>query len=162
MVQNVTNQNNGYGSINRIGTTENGRGVYQVSDADGKVKGRLSVAAKDCDTFEKSYKTILNAAPKLQKFAESTTPEEMQKKRKKSLWTIGILGAIGASVPIYLTRNLTGNWKVLKQSLAALGGAIVGLGSGIFAAKKSMTPPGAQELTEASKVISTLDIQQVS
>ena len=48
---------------------------------------------------------------------------------------------------------------MLKQSLAALGGAILGLGGGVFAAQKAMTPPGAKELNEASKTLSTLDIQ---
>ena len=78
MVKSVNTQgNNNYGTINKIGTTENGRSVYQISDGTGKIAGRLSVAAKDCDTFEKSYETILNAAPKLQKFAENTTPENI-------------------------------------------------------------------------------------
>lgn len=159
MVQNVSVQNqNNYGSINRIGTTETGRVVYQVSDGAGRVAGRLSVAAKDSDTFEKSYQAMMEAAPKLQKFAETTTPEKMKKKQKKASWTVGILGALGAGVGIWLTRNAK-NWATLKQISAALGGAIVGLGSGLFVVNKAMTPPGAKELSKASQTMSKLDIQ---
>lgn len=158
MVQNVSVQNqNNYGSINRIGTTETGRVVYQVSDGAGRVAGRLSVAAKDSDTFEKSYQTMMEAAPKLQKFAENTTPEKMQKKQKKVAWGVGILGAVGAGLGIWFTRNS----GILKQSLVALGGAVVGLGTGVFMANKAMTPPGAKELNDASKTLSKLDIQPV-
>ena len=41
--------------------------------------------------------------------------------------------------------------KVLKQTGAALGGAIVGLGAGVFTAKKMLTPPGAKEIAEEQK-----------
>ena len=156
MVQNVNMQGNSpFGTIDKIGTTENGRSVYQISDGSGKVAGRVSVAGKDCDTFEKSYETIINAAPKLQKFAENTTPEKMKKKQKTASWTIGILSAVGTGLAIFFTRNA----KTWKQCLAALGGLVGGFGVGVFSAKKMLTPPGANEINEATKAISQLDIQ---
>ena len=83
MVQNIsTQQQNGYGSINRIGMTNDGRVVYQVSDNQGKVAGNISVAQKDCDIFEKSYRDMMEAAPQLEEYSRKTTPEKMMKKQK--------------------------------------------------------------------------------
>ena len=157
----VQNYNSGYGVINKVGTTADGRVVYQVNDPTGKVAGRLSVPLKDCDTFEHSYKQVIDAAPKLQTYMNKMTPEKMKKKQKTAKWTIGILGAIGAGVPAYLTRNLVGKGQVLKQVLASLGGAVVGLGSGIFVAKKMLTPPGAKEIAAAQKNLENIDIRPV-
>ena len=156
MVQNINVQNqNNYGTVNRVGTTENGRGVYQISDVTGRVAGRVSVAAQDCDKFEKSYQAMMEAAPKLQQFAESTTPEEMKKKQKKAGWGAAIITAIGAGTAIWFTRNKSFG----KQALATIGGTIAGLTVGIWGASKVMTPPGAKELNNAAKTIQSLDIQ---
>ena len=157
----VQSYNGGYGTINKVGTTGDGRVIYQVNDPTGRVAGRLSVPVKDCDSFEYSYKQVINAAPKLQEYMNKMTPEKMKKKQKRASWTVGILGALGAGIPIYLTRNLTGGWKLLKQTGAALGGAIVGLGTGIFVAKKALTPPGAKEIAEAQKNLEKIDIRPV-
>ncbi len=156
MVQNVTNQGqNLYGSINRVGTTQDGRGVYQVNDGTGKVAGRLSVAENDCDKFEKTYQKIMEAAPKIQAFAAEATPEKLEKKKKRASWTLGISTLVGAAIPIYLTRNA----KVWKQALAAIPGALVGLMGGSMIARKTLTPPGMAELNEASKTLESLDIK---
>ena len=57
MVQNISAQNpNGFGTINRIGMTENGRVIYQIIDGSGAQAIKMSVAPKDCDSFEKSYR----------------------------------------------------------------------------------------------------------
>ena len=158
MVQNVSNQNN-YGSISKIGATETGRVVYQLNDSNGKFVGKLSVSPKDTDTFERSYKTIMEEAPKLQKFAENTTEADLKKKKKRASWIIGIATGIGALIPVYLTRNLKAGWR---QILPTLGGASVGLGVGILGVKKSLTPPGANKLNEASKALSSIDIQPLT
>ena len=76
MVQNVsTQQPNNFGVINRIGTTNNGRVIYQVVDKSGKIAGKMSVAQRDCDTFERSYSQIMRAAPKMQAYMQNTPPE---------------------------------------------------------------------------------------
>lgn len=157
----VQSYNGAYGGVNKVGTTADGRVIYQVNDPTGRVAGRLSVPIKDCDTFEYSYKQVIAAAPKLQAYMNKMTPEKMKKKQKTASWTVGILGALGAGIPIYYTRNITGKAKILKQAAAALGGAIVGLGTGIFVAKKMMTPPGAKEITEAQKNLEKIDIKPV-
>lgn len=157
----VQSYNSGYGAINKVGTTADGRVIYQVNDPTGRVAGRLSVPVNDCDSFEHSYKQVINAAPKLQAYMNKMTPEKMKKKQKTASWTVGILGAVGAGIPIYLTRNMAGKMKVLKQTGAALGGAIVGLGAGVFTAKKMLTPPGAKEIAEAQKNLEKIDIRPV-
>lgn len=157
----VQSFNSGYGTINKVGTTADGRVIYQVNDPTGRVAGRLSVPLKDCDTFEHSYKQVIDAAPKLQAYMNKMTPEKMKKKQKTVKWIVGILGGLGAGIPIYLTRNIVGKGHILKQTAAALGGAIVGLGTGIFAAKKILTPPGAKEIAVAQKNLENIDIRPV-
>ena len=136
--------------------------IYQVNYSSGRVAGRLSVASKDSDSFEKSYQTIIQNAPKLQKYAETTSADDLKKQKKKAYWIIGGLTALCSAVPIYLTRNLEGKRVLAKQCLATLAGAAVGLSAGVFAAKKISTPPGAVELNEASKVLASLDIERLS
>ena len=156
MVQNVSNQGqNAYGAINRVGTTQDGRAVYQVTDGAGKIAGRLSVAPTDCDKFEQSYQKIMEAAPKTQEFATNTTPEKMAKKKKRASWTLGLMTLVGAGVPIFLTRNS----KLWKQALSAVAGGFVGLIGGAMIARKTLTPPGAKEINEATKTLETLDVK---
>ena len=50
MVQSFSNQTpNGYGSVSRLGMTNNGRVVYQVAAGSGQQAVTLSVAHQDCD-----------------------------------------------------------------------------------------------------------------
>ena len=73
MIQNPSINN--YGSINKIGSTNNGRVIYEVKDGNGATAGKLSVAQPQCDIFERSYNEMMAAAPETQKFAEkSVTP----------------------------------------------------------------------------------------
>ena len=58
---------------------KNGRVVYQVIDGNGQEAGKMSIPQKDCDVFEKSYKDIIETAPKLQKFAEKHSSEDSRK-----------------------------------------------------------------------------------
>ena len=92
MVQNISNQTqNGYGSVNRIGMTNNGRVVYQVTDATGQASGKVSVAMNDSDKFERSYNAMLNSAPKLQQYAQKTSPAQMERNKK---WQNGSLAEV--------------------------------------------------------------------
>lgn len=154
MVQNVGS----YGSINKIGTTENGRVIYQVTDGSGQIAGKMSIPQKDCDVFEKSYKDIMETAPNLQKFAEKhSTPESVKKLKKTSNWIIGLCSLAGAGVGIFKTSKLA-TWK---QVLATTGGLIAGLAAGIGISFAVTTPKGMTKFNKATQNISKLDIQPV-
>lgn len=159
MVQNVSSQSVGnYGSINKIGSTENGRVVYQVTDGAGQVAGKLSVAQKDCDTFEKSYKDMMEAAPKLQEYAQKATPREIEKKQRLSKWIIGGATLICGLIPAIKVKG-DDFWGAVKQIGATLLGTGVGLGLGVGIAGKTCTPPGSIQFSKASQKLSKLDIQ---
>lgn len=158
MVQNIGNQQNAYGAINRIGTTENGRVVYQVVDGNGQEAGKMSIPQNQCDIFEKSYKDIMETAPKLQKFAEKHSTEESRKKLKKtSNWITGICAAVGAGIGIFKTTNL----KTWKQILFTTGGLIAGLAAGMGISFAVTSPPGIMKFNKATQNISKLDIQKI-
>ena len=82
MVQNVANQGSAFGGISRIGTTQNGRIIYEITDYNGNEAGKMTVPMQDADTFEKSYQDIMETAPKLQKYALEHSSEQDMKKRK--------------------------------------------------------------------------------
>ena len=65
MVQN--NSLGNYGTINRVGSTNNGRVVYEIKDGTGTAAGKISVAQTQCDIFERSYNEMMAAAPEMQK-----------------------------------------------------------------------------------------------
>lgn len=156
MVQNLsTTGTNPYGgNINKIGMTENGRVIYQVTDAEGKAASALSVAQKDCDVFEKSFRDIMEAAPVVEKYAQTTTPEKMKKKQSMSKWVIGGLTGIGALIPMIKVK---GGW--MKQTLFTLAGGIAGFAAGMGISLATFTPPGAAKMAKATKNLSKLDIQ---
>lgn len=147
---------NGYGTINRIGSTQDGRNVYQITDPTGKESVKLSVAQQDSDKFEKSYNEIMEAAPKLQKFAQTTTPEKMQKRQSAGKWIIGICTAIGGGIPLIKAKCGGKTWK---QALVTLAGTIAGFICGTIISVKTTTPPGTIQLTNATKTLSKLDIK---
>lgn len=162
MVQNVSNQaKGGYGSINRIGMTNNGRVVYQVNDPSGQQSVKLSVARQDSDKFEKSYHDIMRSAPKLQRYTETTPPEKMEKKQKAAKWLVfgcGALPGIFAALKCKPGGTAWGWVKTIGLTLLATGAGFVG---GVFAASKMLTPPGAAEFAKATQTLSKLDIQPV-
>ena len=161
MVQNVSTQTpNGYGAVNRIGMTNNGRVVYQVIDGAGHETIKMSVNPRDCDKFEKSYRDIMESAPKLQRYAQTTTPEQMQKKQKAAKWIVGGCGLLGGIWPLLKTSG-NGFWGAMKQLGLTLLGTGVGLVGGLFIASKMVTPPGAMQFSKATQTISKLDIQPI-
>lgn len=157
MVQSVNNsQVNAFGSINRIGSTSDGRVIYSVTDATGKEAGKMSVASKDCDVFEKSYKDIIDSAPKIQKYVQShSSPEDVQKRKSLSHWIVGSCAIIGAGIPIYLTRKAS----TVKQVIATVVGLVAGLTGGFGLSFATTTPPGTMKFAKATKNISKIDIQ---
>lgn len=168
MVQNISNPNlnsnsnlNGYGSINRIGMTNNGRIVYQVIDAEGKEAGKMSVSRKDRDTFEKSYRDMMESAPKLQHYAMTTSPEKMRKKKNMAKWIVTGCGVLGGLWPLLKYKPGSGFWNILKQTGVTLLGTGAGLVLGIGIAAKTTTPPGAAKFAKATQNMSKLDIQPV-
>lgn len=160
MVQSVnTAQANSYGSMKKIGTTENGRTIYQVIDGDGKEAGKLSVAAKDCDIFEKSYNDIMESAPKLQEYAKKNgTPEAIKKKRKLSNRIIGFSTLAGFALPAILIRK----GSTVKKVLLTLGGTLAGLAGGFMTSLAITTPPGAKKFTQATRNLEKLDVKPYS
>ena len=161
MVQNVSAQNpNGYGAINRIGMTDNGRVVYQIIDGNGNNAMKMSVAPKDCDSFEKSYRDIVESAPKLQQYAQTTSPEKMQKKQKMAKWIVGGCGLLGGIYPAIKCKiNSVGSGlKALGLTLLGTGAGIIG---GMFIASKMVTPPGAMQFSKATQTLSKLDVQPI-
>ncbi len=156
MVQNITNQNASFGSISRVGTTPDGRIIYQVNDSSGQEAGKMTIAAQDADVFEKSYNDIMEAAPKIQKYAiEHSSPEDSEKRKKTSRIITLLTTLIGAGVPIYLTRK-SSTWK---QVFSVLGGTITGLIAGIGISFATLTPPGMMKFSKASKNLSKIEIQ---
>lgn len=158
MVQNIGAQTNGLGSVNRIGTTNDGRVLYQVTDPTGQATGKLSVAQKDCDVFEKSYNDMMETAPKIQKFAEKHSTEEAQKKlKKKASWSIGLCTALGAGIGIFTTTKL----KTWQQVLATGASTLAGILGGVSLASAFTTPSGISKFNKATQTISKLDIQAI-
>ena len=158
MVQNVS-QPQGYGSIKKVGMTQDGRVVYQAIEPNGKVAGRISIARKDCDLFEKSYRDILESAPQIQRYAKTTSPDKMAKKQKAAKWIVGLSTAVGGGVPLFLIKTKS-DWKgMLLQVGATLGGCLAGLIAGSFAAEKVVLPPGAKKFAQATKNLSKIEIR---
>lgn len=154
MTQNISiSTPNTLGSINRIGTSNDGRGIYQITDSEGKVAGKMSVAPQDCDKFESSYNKMLASAPKLQSYMQNTSPEKMQKKQKLAKWLVGGGAIIGGLWP---ALKVKGTFKQITLTLLGTG---AGLASGVFLASKIITPPGAKDFSQATQTISKLDIQ---
>ena len=158
MVQNVSNvqKNNDFGNVKRVGETSNGRVIYQIADADGKVAGKVSIANKDCDIFEKSYRDIEEVAPKLQDYAlKNSSPEKIEKKKKLSKRIRLFSTLIGFALPAILIKKGS-TWK---KGLLTLAGTLSGLIGGSFLAVKATTPPGAMKFAKATNNLNKIDIQ---
>ncbi len=163
MVQNLGSPQGGqtsanpYGNIQKIGKLNNGRVVYRVVDSKGGEAGKLTVPQNSADTFERAYCDIMEAAPKIQKYvAEHSTDEDLKKRKKKSNIIIAAGAALGASIPIFLTRNSNKTWK---QIVATIPGILAGIAGGFAASMYFTAPPGTMKFANASKTISKLDIQ---
>ena len=159
MVQNVSSSNNtnkSYGEISRVGTTPDGRVIYKVIDASGKVAGGLSVSPNDCDKFERVYQNVMEAAPKFEKYMSTHTQEDLKKNQKKGRWITGIGAFIGGILPAVLIKKP--DIKILKI-LATLAGTVAGLFAGVSIAKRVVIPPGVEEMSKATQEMSKLDIK---
>ena len=144
--------NGGFGSIGRVGVTENGRAIYQLTDAEGNVAGKLTLPPEQCDIFEKSYTDIMETAPKMQKFAQKMTPERMEKRKKTANWVLGLSTLTGFLVPAIMVRSKGQFWKTAL-------GTIAGLTVGSVASFKLKTPPGAMKFSKATQNLAKLDAQ---
>ncbi len=147
-----------FGNIQRAGIMPNGRVVYRVIDPNGQEAGKISVAQDNTDKFEKAYVDIMEAAPKIQKYAsEHSSEKDIKKRRNLSRLIVGTCGVIGAGIPIYLTRKAS----TLKQILCTVVGIVAGLSAGFAASLAATTPPGLYKFAKASRTMSKLDIQPV-
>ena len=167
MVRNVSqnpsnNQTMSMGNINRVGTTQNGRVVYELVDGTGKTAGKISVGPQHADTFERSYKTITDIAPKIQKFQEEMTPRKMEKMKTRSKWAKWGLALTGFALPAIFVRPKNEKWATTIQVVATLAGTIAGFIGGQVVGAKIMTPPGAMEFARATQNLQKLDIQPYS
>ena len=148
-----------YGSIERYGSLPNGRAVYRVVDSNGNEAGKLSLPQNQVDTFEASYKTIMEYAPKIKKYVEeNSSDEDLRKRRRLGRNIVATCGAIGAVAPIMLV------WKsasMTKKILGIIAGVVAGLASGFVISLSATTPPGTKEFAKAHRTISGLDIKPV-
>lgn len=142
---------NQFGTVNRLGQTEDGRVVYKIGDEQNSKT--VSVASKDVDVFEKSYNDIITTLPKLQEFSQKS-PQEMEKRKTLSKWVVGVPIAIGAGIPLITAKGST-----LRQSLLTLGGAIVGAVVGVMASTSLVVPNGAGIYAKAMQNLSKIDIK---
>ena len=150
---------NPYGSIQRTGELPNGRVLYNVIDSDGQNAGKLTVPKEQVDTFETSYKEILETAPKIQAYVKANSSEESIKKRRNmARGIVGASGLIGAAIPLIILRKST---SMTKKILGAVAGIVTGLSAGFIASLGVTTPPGSIDFAKATRNLSKLDIQPV-
>ena len=157
MVQSAGMGQNQYGTINRVGMTQEGRAVYQITSADGYQAANVSIPAQDCDRFERAYSDMMEAAPKLENYMQThSSPEDVKKMKRKSGLILGGATGVGFLIPALLTKKM--NKKVLKWVLT-IAGTIAGFFAGSIISAKASIPPGAKEFSNATKVISEIDVQ---
>ena len=155
----VNIKQNPYGSIQRAADLPNGRVLYNVIDSDGKNAGKLSLPKEQTDSFEASYKEILDVAPKIQAYVTTNSSEEAVKKRRNiARAVIGTSGVIGAAIPLIILRKST---SMTKKILGGVAGIVTGLTAGFVASLGVTTPPGSLEFAKATRNLSKLDIQPV-
>ena len=164
MVQNISQQsaNNpaaSMGAINKVGVTNNGRVVYELIDGSGKVGGKISVGAQHADIFERSYKTITEAAPKIQKYQEQLTPRKIEKLKNSSKWAKWGLTLTGFGIPAIFVKPKNEKWSTLIPVATTLVGTVAGFIGGQIVGAKIMTPPGGMELAKAAQNLQKLDVQ---
>ena len=158
MVQNVNNQNNNYGSIARVGTTQEGRAIYELVQPNGQIAGKMTIPQADCDRFEKAYQDIVSGAPKMEAYMKKHSSPEATKKRKKlSNWLIFGTAGLGALIPAIFVKG--GKHPGLKQVSLTLCGLIAGFAGGIGLNYAFLMPPGMRNMSKASKELSKIDIQ---
>ncbi len=150
---------NSYGNILRAGNLPNGRVLYNVIDSEGNKAGKLSVPFEQVDTFEESYKQILDSAPKIQAFVKANSSEEaITKRRNLGRGIVATSGIAGAVLPIVLLRKST---SITKKILGVVAGIVAGLSAGFAASLGVTSPPGSIQFALASRNLSRLDIQPV-
>ena len=154
MVQSVNAVNN-FGTLSKLGQTEDGRIVYKITDSPDAPPKTFSVAQKDVAIFEKSYNDIMESAPKLQKYAQKS-PKELERRKMLSKWIIGVPITLGAGIPLIKAKG-----GGLKQALLTIGGAILGATAGILINTFTMTPDGAAKMAKATQNLTKIDIKQV-
>ena len=155
----VNLKNNPYGNIERIGNLPNNRALYRVIDSDGNQAGKLSVPIEEVDTFESSYKEILESAPKIESYVNANSSiENINKRRKITMGIIGSSGLIGLGIPLLILRK---SGSITKKILGAVAGTITGLSIGFVGSLGVTTPPGSLEFARATRELSKIDIQKV-
>ena len=150
---------NSYGNILRAGNLPNGRVLYNVIDSEGNKAGKLSVPMEQVDTFEESYKQILDSAPKIQAFVKANSSEEaVTKRRNLGRGIVTASGVVGAVLTLVFLRKST---SITKKILGVVAGIVSGLSVGFVASLGVTSPPGSMQFALASRNLSRLDITPV-
>ena len=150
---------NSYGNVMRAGNLPNGRVMYNVIDSEGNQAGRLSIPLEQVDTFETSYKQILESAPKIQAYVKANSSQEsINKRRNIAQGIIVASGVIGAGLPLFILRKST---SVIKKVLGMVIGVVTGLSIGFVSSLGVTALPGSFEFAKAKRTLSTLDIKPV-
>lgn len=148
-----------YGNVLRAGYLPNGRAMYDVIDSNGNKAGKLSIPTEEVDTFEASYKQILDTAPKIQAYVKANSSKEaLEKRRSMARAIVASSGIIGLAIPMIILRKSV---SVTKKILGAVAGIVTGLSAGFIASLSVTTPPGSLEFARATRTLSTLDIQPI-
>lgn len=148
-----------YGNVLRTGRLPNGRVMYSVIDSEGNHAGKLSVPLEQVDTFETSYKEILDTAPKIQAYVKANSSQESIAKRKNmARGIVAASGVAGFAIPMVILRKSS---SITKKILGAVAGIVTGLSAGFIASLSVTTPPGSFTFARATRTLSTLDIQPV-
>jgi len=156
MINSLSFRENSYGQIQRIGAAKDGRAVYRVIDSKGEEAGRLSIPQNETDTFESACRDIMESAPRIQQYARENSSDEAIKQRKNiSRAIVCTAGAIGALIPLTLTKSLS----PVKRILTAVAGIIAGISCGYAVSLVATTPPGTYKFAKANSTFSKLDIQ---
>lgn len=156
MVQNIDNQNNKYVSINKIATSNEGRAIYELKEANGNIVGKLSIPQVDCDRFEKAYNDIISSAPQLEEYMKNnSSPAAMKKMKKKTNWLVFGFAGIGALIPAIRIKTADDFVKIIST----IAGGIAGLAVGIGLNNAFLIPPGMRKMNKATKEISKIDIK---
>lgn len=158
MIKSLGFRQNSYGNVQRIGTTPNDRAVYRVIDSKGQESGKLSIPQNEVDKFESAYRDIMETAPKIQQFTRNNSSEEaIRKRRNLSRAIVFTGGAVGALIPLTITKNLSST----KRVLTTVAGIIAGISGGFVASLSLTAPPGTFKFAKATRTFSKLDIQPV-
>lgn len=157
MVQSLNQKNT---TLSRIGQSQDGRVIFQLSDKEGNPAAAISVAATQADIFEKSYSTIERTSPKMEEYMKKMSDPILSKSENKKTKMITLASALtGFLIPaIAIKKDFAGKFSTLLKGLISTAGLALGLFAGIKI-NTSRIPKEVKEFTAATRAMSNLDVQ---